>query len=759
MSDILSIARKFWPTKVRHQLICGVALVHLLLMTFFVVDLVRRQRVFLQQQSFEQTKSLVETLAVNSTSWVLSNDVVGLEEIITPVRRYPGLRYAMVISLDGKVLAHTDPSRIGKYLTDATSRSLLKGAAVLRILHSDPSLLDIAAPIPIGTGRTIAWARIGQGQEQISEGLRAASLNGFLYTLVAILVGSVFAFLIGRRLTSDLDQLLFVSNQIRNNRHDLRMGASRTEEVSRLGEGLNQMLDAITSGEQALRKSAEEIQDLYDHAPCGYHSLDGAGTFVQINATELAWLGYTREQILEKMKFENLLTPQSLVYFRQQFPVFKEQGQVHDLDFELVRKDGTLLPISLSATAIKTAEGGFVMSRSVVHDMTERKREEEAMKRAKEAADTANKAKDQFLAVLSHELRTPLTPVLATVSARQAQADLPEELRADMELIRRNVEMEAKLIDDLLDVTKISQGKIELHSEVLDVHLLLQTALEICQREIEFKHINISLSLQAASHHVQGDPTRLRQVFWNLLKNAVDYSPENSPIRLRTTNIDDRIRIEIRDSGIGIRPELMPKIFNAFERGDQAALRRFGGLGLGLNIAKTVVEMHLGTLTAFSEGEGKGATFTVELPYSTLVSSPPQPPPPSSLDHAERPLKILLVDDHPDTLLAMSKLLRKWGYSIVTADCVRAALEQAAKDSFDLLISDLGLPDGSGLDIMRELKHRYALRGIALSGYGTEEDIRHSQETGFEKHLTKPVSFQDLRQAINYFAPPPDNQR
>ena len=753
MSDIRTIARKLWPTKVRHQLICGVALVHLLLMTFFVVDLVRRQRAFLQQQSFEQTKSLVETLAVNSTSWALADDVVGLEEIITPVRRYPNLRYAMVTSLDGKVLAHTDPSRIGTYLTDATSRSLLKGEAVLRILHSDPFLLDIAAPIPIGSGRTIAWARIGQGQEQISEGLRAASLNGFLYTLVAILVGSVFAFLIGRRLTSDLDKLLFVSNQIRNNRHDLRMGASLTDEVARLGEGLNQMLDAITSGEQALRKSSEEIQDLYDHAPCGYHSLDREGVFVRINATELAWIAYTREEILGKMKFSDLLTPQSLVYFQQQFELFKERGQIHDLDCELVRKDGTLLPISLSATALKTAEGDFVMSRAVVYDMTERKREEEAVKKARDDADTANKAKDQFLAVLSHELRTPLTPVLATVSVRQTQTELPEELRADMELIRRNVELEAKLIDDLLDVTKISRGKIELHPEVLDAHLLLQTALEICQKEIAFKHMPLSLSLQAASHHVEGDPTRLRQVFWNLLKNAVDYSPENSSLQLRTTNTEGRLKIEIQDSGIGIRPELMPKIFTAFERGDRATRHRFGGLGLGLNIAKTVVELHHGTLTAFSEGEGKGATFTVELPCIPLPSEPPPPLPPASPNHAARSLKILLVDDHPDTLLTMAKLLRKWGYSVGTADCVRTALEQAAKDSFDLLISDLGLPDGNSMDIMRELKHRYALQGIALSGYGTEEDIRQSREAGFAEHLTKPVSFQDLRQAIDRMAP------
>ena len=400
--------------------------------------------------------------------------------------------------------------------------------------------------------------------------------------------------------------------------------------------------------------------------------------------------------------------------------------------------------------------GDLAFGIAVLRTRAERKLAEEAMKQAKESAESANKAKDQFLAVLSHELRTPLTPVLAAVSARQAQEELPEELRADMDLIRRNVEMEAKLIDDLLDVTKISRGKLELHPEIVDAHLLLQTALDICQKEIGAKYLDISLSLRADPHHVRADPTRLRQVFWNLLKNAVDFTPEGGRISLRTTNTDGRLKIEIKDTGVGIRAELLPKIFYAFEQGgqDQKVSTRFGGLGLGLNIAKTVVEMHHGTLTAFSEGECKGATFTVELPFVAPASEPPQPPPPSSsLAPTERPLKILLVDDHPDTLLTMSKLLRKWGCSIVTADCVQAALEQAARDSFDLLISDLGLPDGSGLDIMRELKHRYALRGIALSGYGTEEDIRQSLEAGFEEHLTKPVSFQDLRRAIGERAP------
>lgn len=377
-----------------------------------------------------------------------------------------------------------------------------------------------------------------------------------------------------------------------------------------------------------------------------------------------------------------------------------------------------------------------------------RKQNEEALKQAKASAEAANQAKDQFLAMLSHELRTPLTPVVATLSSLSTQEEISGELQADMEMILRNVQMEVKLIDDLLDVTRISRGAIDLHPEAVDACLLLQSALDICQKDIETKRLDISLSFQAKMRHITVDPARMRQVFWNLIKNAVAYTPEGGRITLRTFNIDDRLKIEIEDTGIGIRPEVLPKLFKPFERGNHAAFpRRFGGLGLGLSIAKSVVDLHHGTLTAFSQGEGKGATFTVDLPALATPAEPHRKmaSPPGVRESAK---KILLVEDHPDTLLAMSKLLRKWGYAISTADCVRTALECLASESFDVLISDLGLPDGSGLEIMRALKDHPNIKGIALSGYGTDEDIRKSLEAGFQEHLVKPVTAENLRHAV-----------
>lgn len=380
--------------------------------------------------------------------------------------------------------------------------------------------------------------------------------------------------------------------------------------------------------------------------------------------------------------------------------------------------------------------------------LTERKREGEILKHAKEAAEAANSAKDQFIAVLSHELRTPLTPVLATVTSLETSDSFPDHFRSDIHTIRRNVEMESRLIDDLLDVTRISKGKIELYRETVDAHACLQNTVEICKNEIADKDLKLSFDLSAANHYVLADAARLQQVFWNLLKNGIKFTPEGGSIRLSTSNEGERLRIAFTDTGIGIEPELMDRIFNAFEQGEQTKTRQFGGLGLGLSIAKTVVELHDGTLTCQSDGKNRGACFSVELGTVAPPNLKPASPKPETQIATEKTWRILLVEDHPDTLKILSRLLKKWGYEVIEAASVQDATKKAEKQSCDILVSDLGLPDGSGLDLMRYLKPRFGIRGIALSGYGTEDDIQQSREAGFEVHLIKPVGFELLRKTL-----------
>ena len=367
---------------------------------------------------------------------------------------------------------------------------------------------------------------------------------------------------------------------------------------------------------------------------------------------------------------------------------------------------------------------------------------------AQKEADAANSTKDQFLAVLSHELRTPLTPVMMAVHLLESDPSHTVNTRQMLAMIRRNVQLEVKLIDDLLDLTRVARGKLILSLSNVDVHEKIREVSAICEPEIQEKGLKLTIESEAEHCVVSADSARLQQVMWNLLKNAVKFTPEGGQITIRTSCGDNQLRVDVTDTGIGIDQTSLAKIFDAFEQGNETVTRQFGGLGLGLAISKAIVDLHGGTLSASSEGPGKGATFTLVIP---LVAAKPKvhDSPAAEPDVKARPsARILLVEDNPDSSRAVTLAMQMCGYSVRSADGVAAAMRAAADETFDLVISDLGLPDGTGYDLMRQLRERYNLRGVALSGYGMEEDIQRSLDAGFAQHLTKPVEIAQLDSAV-----------
>ncbi len=366
-------------------------------------------------------------------------------------------------------------------------------------------------------------------------------------------------------------------------------------------------------------------------------------------------------------------------------------------------------------------------------------------------ADTqrANAAKDRFLAVLSHELRTPLNPVLMAASAMETDPNIPLEIRADISMIRRNVELEARLIDDLLDLTRISNGKIQLHRTDIDAHELLEQATIVVRGDPSESQPEILLKLEATNLCINGDPARIQQVFWNLIRNGVKFTPSDGKVTVRTENAEDgsRLRIVVEDTGIGIEADALPKIFNAFEQGDTDVNRVYGGLGLGLAISKVLVELHGGSLGAESEGVGKGATFVLEFDTVSCNEAVDRKPS-GSIPAAGSARRILLVEDHAPTATLMARLLQKRGHRVHLAETKARALALAQEEDFDLVISDLGLPDGNGYEVMEALRAKSSVIGIALTGYGMESDIERSVAAGFRFHLTKPVDAQKLFSTI-----------
>lgn len=374
----------------------------------------------------------------------------------------------------------------------------------------------------------------------------------------------------------------------------------------------------------------------------------------------------------------------------------------------------------------------------------------ESLRQIAEEAQAANRAKDHFMAALSHELRTPLTPVLMAVAALQNDPDQPAETHDLLDMMRRNIELEARLIDDLLDASRIHNGKLTIKSVPVDVHELLRHCLGSIGWEVQDRHFRFVSDFSAPRHHVLADPVRLQQVFWNLLKNAVKFTPGTGTITVRTLNPDEtRLAIQVEDTGIGISPQAKPRIFEAFEQGDASGQPRFGGLGLGLSISKAIVEAHGGTIEADSPGPDRGSTFTVSFSVMKDAHLPSATDADSEPANTRRSLRLLVVEDHAPTRAILGRLLTRNGHHVITASSVSEALAAFDPQACDAVLTDLGLPDGSGLDLMRELRQRApAIVGIALSGYGMEADLHQTKTAGFSAHLTKPIQLEELLQIL-----------
>jgi PAS domain S-box-containing protein len=421
----------------------------------------------------------------------------------------------------------------------------------------------------------------------------------------------------------------------------------------------------------------------------------------------------------------------------------------------LISKDGTEWLIEDSAAPILDTERSIVGVVMVFQDATERRRAQKELRLARDEALAASRAKDNFLAALSHELRTPLNPVLLIASDAAGNARLPESVRADFETIVKNVSIEARLIDDLLDITGISRGKMMFDMRRLDLRTVIQEAFAKVQDDLDRKKLRYSADLGTEACWIHGDAARLQQVFWNVLKNSVKFTPVDGTITLKIERKAgaSKVAVLITDSGIGMTPGEMSRIFNFFQQGDHAASRashRFGGLGLGLAISKMITEAHEGTISAESAGPDRGCTLRVTLPLASheelkqgiaLDSYRPG-------GNAIPTGKVLVVEDHEPTREVLIRLLEDRGFTVLGAPSVVEAIGIAERETLDFAISDLGLPDGDGYELMARLRQRGEIRGIALSGYGMAADVRRSRQAGFVAHLTKPVTIESLEAAL-----------
>ncbi len=531
-------------------------------------------------------------------------------------------------------------------------------------------------------------------------------------------------------------------------------------DISKNKKAEMELLELNQSLERRIRERTTEVQDLYENAPAGYHSLDSNGVFVRINQTELTWLGYSREEVVGIKSFGEIITAESKKIFAENFPRFKAQGWIKDLEFEFIRKDGSTFPILLNSTAIYNEQGQYVMSRSTLFDLTERKQVELKLHAANTMLEKASKLKDEFLASMSHELRTPLNAVISLSESLQegTYGELPPRQKEILDVISESGHHLLDLINDILDLSKIEAGRLDLQMDPVELDTFCQASLRMIGQAASQKQLTVSTVIDPELKIVYADGRRLKQMLVNLLSNAVKFTPGGGQIGVKITREgEDAIRFTVWDTGIGIPEDKLSDLFNPFVQLDSSLSRQYSGTGLGLALVRQLAELHGGGVGVTSTpGEGSIFYFIIpSLPFHQNISEalPQAPQHPSVEDQPSQSFaKILLVEDNEINMLVTSDYLTNKGYTIIKAVNGFDAIEKAQTSKPELILMDIQMPRMNGLDAIRRLRAEPEFATvpiIALTALVMPGDRERCLEAGANEYLAKPISLKRLVETIN----------
>ena len=487
--------------------------------------------------------------------------------------------------------------------------------------------------------------------------------------------------------------------------------------------------------------------------------LDGTITSWNTAATRL--FGYEPDEIIGGSILQ--LIPLDLHHEEGEIVSRLRRGErVDHYETTRVSKSGKLLRVSLTVSPVRDTTGRIVGASKIARNITEREQLLESERAARSEAERLSHVKDEFLATLSHELRTPLNAILGWSALLRQRGTSPEERDRGLETIERNARSQAQIINDLLDMSRIVSGKLHLEVQPLHLHEVISAAIETVRPSAEARQIRLLSLLDSSIGLTRGDPNRLQQVLWNLLTNAVKFTPSGGRIQVILERVNSHVEIVVEDSGIGIKPEFLPHVFDRFRQADASTTRRFGGLGLGLSIVRNLVEMHGGTVRVKSPGENLGTTFIVALPVSIVESEPERR---GRVLHKEEPsiedielpslagATILIVDDEPDTRLLVKRILEDRGARVLAAASATDALSLLTSDKVDLLVSDIGMPRMDGYQLIGQVRALDSRRtgplpAIAVTAYARPEDRQRSLLAGYQTHIAKPLEARELVAAV-----------
>jgi PAS domain S-box-containing protein len=503
--------------------------------------------------------------------------------------------------------------------------------------------------------------------------------------------------------------------------------------------------------EEALRESELQLRTLADAVPQLVWMADADGYIFWYNQRWYDYTGTTPEQ-MEGWGWKSVHDPEVLAKVLERWAVSIETGEPFEMEFPIRGANGVFRWFLTRVNPLRDSQGRIVRWFGTNTDVDDQRRTAEELREA-------NRLKDEFLATVSHELRTPLTSILGWAHLlRTEQLDDKSAARA-LETIERNARAQSQLIDDLLDVSRIIAGNLRLDVRQLEPASFIGSAVEALRPAADARNVRIQQVLDTGVVSVAGDPGRLQQVVWNLLSNAIKFTPKGGRVQVRLERINSHIEIAVSDTGMGIKPEFLPHVFERFRQADQKTTRHHGGLGLGLAIVRHLVELHGGTVQADSAGEGQGATFVVRLPIVPVYqkTQPAERAHPAARDTAatydcpERldGLKVLVVDDEVDARELFKAGLGRCGAEVLTAGSAREAIAVIEEVQPDLLISDIGMPGEDGYELIGKVRSLPAGRGgkipaIALTAYARTEDRLRALRAGYQMHISKPVELAEL---------------
>ncbi|SER50092.1 ATP-binding protein [Giesbergeria anulus] len=753
----------------KRQIVLVFLLGFLCLFSALVAYLVRTQSHSLYEENHHAARGLAYSLAVSSRSWVLANDLVGLEEVIVSFASYPHLRYAMVLSPTGRVLAHTDPSKMGLFVSDTTSAALLHAPTGLhQLLVNDAETIDVAVPIALGA-RHLGWARVALGRESIQAELRAVLVRSLAFVALAAVLALLAAIMIANRLARRIAALVQVADSVRAGDTRVRAHiAGAPDEITLLAESFNRMLDALAHNEQALHTASRYSRSLIEAHLDPLLVVGCNGHITDLNRAAETMTGRSRQALIGTDFADHCAErEQAHALFVQALA----NEQVIDQTLSIRHVDGHVTKVLYNAGIFRSATGEVLGVLAAARDVTERQRLDEEMHRyqdrleaevqqrtadlvlARNAAETANQAKSAFLANMSHELRTPLNAVLGFSNMMRKDPLLPERQRQNLDIINRSGEHLLTLINDVLDMAKIEAGRVQLQQLPFDLGALVRDVTDMMQIRAQEKGLQLLIDQDSEfPRYIVGDEARLRQVLINLLGNAVKFTEQGGvSIRLGTQqNQQSHLVIEIEDSGLGIAPEDQESIFLPFTQIGEQGINK--GTGLGLTITRQFVQLMHGQITLHSR-LGTGSVFRIELPLQEASEADMHYP--DAIQHGDvlglapgqQPWRILIVEDQRDNQILLSQLLGAIGFEWRISENGAKGVQMFQEWHPDFIWMDHRMPVMDGVEAtrrIRQLPGGQEVKIVAVTASALQEQKTELLAAGMDDFVRKPYRSSEI---------------